>query len=112
MAKVKSSNTSGSSRRVRPAIGPEARENQLIARAYDLAEQRLIDGTATSQEVTHFLKLGARKARLELEILEEQKKLITAKTEALKSQKEVEKLYAEALKAMRNYNGQGEPDEY
>lgn len=112
MAKVKATNTSNSSKKIRPALNPEARENQLISLAVDLVEQRLIDGTASSQETTHFLKLGARKARLELEILEEQKKLITAKTEALKSQKRVEELYTEAMKAMRNYNGQGDPDEY
>lgn len=112
MAKVKATNTSNSSKKIRPAVNPEARENQLISLTFDLVEQRLIDGTASSQETTHFLKLAARKARLELEILEGQKKLITAKTEALKSQKRVEELYAEALKAMRNYNGQGDPDEY
>ena len=57
--------TSGTTRKSRPALTPEARENQLIAKAYDLVEQRLDDGTATSQETTHFLKLGSAKAKLE-----------------------------------------------
>ena len=109
MAKVKSSSPPS---RSRPAITPEARENQMISLAVDLAEQQLRDGTASSQVITHFLKLATAKERLEREILEKQKDLVTAKTEALQSQKRVEALYSEALKAMRNYNGQGEPDEY
>lgn len=99
--------------RNRPARTPEARENRLISLAYDLVEQRLIDGTATSQETTHFLKLGSTKERIEREILERQKDLITAKTEALKSQKRVEELYADAIAAFRSYSGhpEGEDDE-
>jgi hypothetical protein len=112
MAKVKSPSSSVSKTKVRPALTPEARENQMISLAMDLVEQRLLDGTASSQETTHFLKLANTKARLELEILERQKDLITAKTESLKSQKRSEELMQEALKAFRNYSGQGEPDEY
>lgn len=97
---------------MRPALTPEARENQLISLAVDLVEKRLREGTASSQETTHFLKLATTKARLEKEILERQKDLITAKTENLKSQKRSEELMQEALKAFRSYNGQGEPDEY
>ena len=89
----------------RPAISPEARENQLIAMAYDLAEQHLRDGTATSQEITHFLRLGSTKERIEKEILEKQKDLITAKTENLQSQARIEELYTNALQAMRDYSG-------
>lgn len=84
----------------------------MISLAIDLVEQRLIDGTASSQETTHFLKLASTKARLEREILERQKELITAKTEALQSQKRSEELYAEAIKAMRIYSGNGDPDDY
>ena len=91
---------------------PEARENQLISLAVDLVEQRLIDGTASSQETTHFLKLGSMKNRLEMEKLEEENKLLKAKTESIQSQKRVEELYLEALNAMRNYAGQGNADEY
>jgi hypothetical protein len=94
--------------RNRPARTPEARENRLIALAYDLVEQRLIEGTATSQETTHFLRLGSQKERIEREILEKQKELITAKTEALKSAKRVEELYSDAIAAFRSYSGQPE----
>lgn len=112
MAKVKSVGSSNSSRKIRPALTPEARENQLISLAYDLVEQRMLDGTASSQETTHFLKMGTAKAKLEREILEKQKELITAKTESLQSAKRIESLYEEAIKAMREYNGQGDPSDY
>ena len=95
----------------RPALTPEGRENQLIALAVDLAERQLREGTASSQVITHYLKLGSTKERIEKEILEKQKELITAKTEQLKSEKRVEELYGEALQAMRLYSGQ-ENDDY
>ena len=112
MAKVKATSSSSNQSAMRPALTPEARENQLISLATDLGEKRLREGTASSQETTHFLKLASTKARLEKQILEKQAELITAKTETLKSQKKVEELYTEAMKAFRNYSGQGEPDEY
>jgi hypothetical protein len=93
-------------RRRPPAKSPEARENQLIAAAIDLAEQQIREGTATSQVISHFLKLGSTKERLEKEMLEQQVALTRAKTDALKSAKRVEELYGEALNAMRLYSGQ------
>jgi hypothetical protein len=105
MAKVVSSGSSQSPRKIRPALTPEARENQLISLAVDLAEKQLLDGTASSQVITHYLKLGSTKEKIEKEILEKQKELITAKTEALKSAKRVEELYTKAIEAMREYNG-------
>lgn len=95
----------------RPAMTPDARENQLISMAVDLAEKQLEEGTASSQVITHFLKLGSSKERLEREKLEEENKLLRAKTESLQSQKRVEELYAEALAAMRRYNGQGDSND-
>lgn len=89
----------------RPAITPEARENQMVTLAVDLAEKQLRDGTASSQVITHFLKIASSKERLEREILAQQKELIEAKTAALKSQKRVEELYEEAIDAMRRYSG-------
>ena len=112
MAKVKAKDSPSSSRKMRPALTPEARENQMISLAVDLAEQQLRDGTASSQVITHYLKLGSTKERIEKEILEKQKELISAKTENLQSAKRIEELYINALNAMRNYSGQGEPDEY
>lgn len=92
---------------IRPALTPEARENQLIFLATELAEQQLRDGTASSQVITHYLKLGSSKEKIEKEILERQKELITAKTEALQSAKHVEELYANAIEAMKSYSGHG-----
>lgn len=112
MAKAKATSSPNASRKMRPALTPESRENQLISLAVDLVEQRLIDGTASAQEVTHFLKLGTAKERLEREKLEEENKLLRAKTENLQSQKKMEEMYEQALNAMRDYSGQGDPDEY
>jgi hypothetical protein len=86
---------------------PEGREQQLISLAVDLVEKRLKEGTASSQETTHFLKLATTKARLEKEILEKQKELIVAKTENLHSQQRSEEMFAAAMKAFRGYSGQG-----
>ena len=100
------------SKPMRPALTPEARENQLISLAVDLAEKQLQEGTASSQVITHYLKLGTTKERIEREILEKQKDLLEAKAESIKSAKRVEELYTNALNAMRNYSGQGDPDDY
>lgn len=98
-------------RKIRPALSPEARENQLVALAVDLAEKQLLEGTASSQVITHYLKLGSTKEKIEKEILEKQKELIEAKTKAYQSADEIKELYANALAAMRNYSGQGELDD-
>lgn len=111
MTKVKSSTQKDTVRKIRPALTPEARENQLIALATDLVEKRLLDGSASSQETTHFLKLGSTKNRLELEKLQEENKLLRAKTESIQSQKNIEELYTQAINAMRNYAGFGGQDE-
>lgn len=105
MGRAKTTGSAEPKKRHRPARTPEARENQMIALAIDLAEQQLMDGTASSQVITHYLKLGSTKERIEKEILEKQKELIVAKTESLQSQKKVEELYANALSAMRSYQG-------
>lgn len=95
----------------RPATTPEARENQLISLAVDLAEKQLVEGTASSQVITHYLKLGSTKEKIEKEILQEQKTLIKAKTENLQSAKRIEELYTKAIDAMKNYSGQTNKDE-
>lgn len=112
MARGKVVNPQGTRRSIRPALNPDARENQMIALAMDLAEQRLLDGTASSQEVTHFLKLGSSKAVLERDRLREENKLLRAKTEEIEARKETKAFYEEVVKAIRNYSGQGDPDEY
>lgn len=88
-----------------PVFTTEARENQIISLAYDLVEQRIRNGTATSQETCYFLRLGSTKEREERRMMEEKIKLLTAKTEALQSTKRIEELYGEAINAMRVYSG-------
>ena len=97
-----------SSKRLRPALTPEAREQQLISLAVDLAEQQLLDGTASSQVLTHYLKLGSLREKLERERLEEENKLLRAKVDAIKSAEKQEELYAQALRAMSRYSGKGD----
>ena len=97
-------------RRRAPATTIEARENQLISLAVDLAERQLAEGTASSQVITHYLKLGTTKERLEKEKLEKENELLKAKTEAIQSAKRVEELYRDALNAMKSYSGQGGRD--
>lgn len=109
MSKVKGS--SGESKPMRPALTPEARENQLISLAVDLAEKQLQEGTASSQVITHYLKLGSTKERLEKEKLAEENKLLRARTEALQSAKKQEELFEQAIKAMRRYSGNGDDDD-
>ena len=111
----KQSKTTGNEkevRRMRPALSPEARENQLISLAVDLAERQLMEGTASSQVITHYLKMGSTKERLEKEKLMEENKLLRAKTENLQSMKHIEELYQEAINAMRDYAGYGDQDDY
>lgn len=98
-------------KRRRPAITPEARENQMVSLAVDLAEKQLMEGTASSQVITHYLKLGSTKERIEKEILENKKELIKAQTESMQSAKKVEELYENALNAMRAYSGRDEEDD-
>lgn len=95
-------------KRRRPATTPEARENQLVSIAVDLAEKQLRNGTASSQVLTHFLKLASSREKLEQERLRHENEMLQAKTEMLKSAKRVEELYGRALEAMRSYSGQPE----
>jgi hypothetical protein len=88
-----------------PAVTEESRENQLVSLAIDLAEKQLAAGTASSQVITHYLKLGSTRERLEQERLHRENKLLDSKVEMMESAKRVEELYGEALNAMRMYAG-------
>lgn len=98
--------------RQRPGRTPEARENQMIGYAVDLAETQLREGTASSAVIVHYLKLGTVKEQLELEKLKHENELLKAKTEALQSAKNVEELYSQAIKAMQVYSGNGSEEDY
>lgn len=94
----------------RPATTPEARENQLISLAVDLTEKQLREGTASSQVISHYLKLGSSREKLEQERLKKENHLLQVKAEAMESAKRVEELYGKALNAMRAYAGQDPMD--
>ena len=94
------------SKKRRPATTPEGRQNQLISLAIDLAEEKLRDGTASSQVIVHFLNLATQQAKLETEKLALENKLVKAKTEALESEKDKVELYEQAIRAMKMYNGE------
>lgn len=98
-----------------PATTPESRENQMISHAVDLAEKQLMDGTASAQVISHFLKLGSSRENLEQERLRRENEFLRVKAEAVSSAKRVEELYTTALNAMRSYAGQETleiPDDY
>lgn len=97
-------------RKSAPARTPEARENQMIALAVDLAEKQMREGKASSQVITHYLKLGSPTERLKKDILENERELLAAKTEAIRSQKKSEELYSKALAAMKSYSGNDRHD--
>jgi hypothetical protein len=92
----------------RPALTPEGRESQLIAQAISLAERQLQEGTASAQVISHYLKLGSSRERLEQERLSRENELLRVKAEAMESAKEIQALYQQALAAMRTYAGQEE----
>lgn len=111
MAKRKATESADIPKSLPPVLTVEGRENQLIAAAYDLAEKRILEGTASSQELTYFLKMGSSRTALENDKLREENKLLKAKTEALQAQISNEALLDKALRAFRSYRGEDEDDE-
>lgn len=112
MARVRSNSSTAPAKMERAGITPEARESQLITYAINLAEKQLKEGTASSQVITHFLKLGTTKAELEREKLKNENLLLEAKADSIRSDKESRVAYEEVLKAMKTYGGYGEPEDY
>lgn len=112
MAKAKVVSSSGTGRKTRPAISIEAREQQMISYAIDLAEKQLIEGTASSQVITHYLKLGSSRERLEREMMEKQAELLEAKKQNLHTMESQNELLEKAMRAFTSYQGRGDPDEY
>jgi hypothetical protein len=81
----------------------------MIELADQLAEKQLREGTASAQVITHYLKLGSSRERLEQEKLSLETKLVEAKTKQISDQHRQEELFTEAIRAMRAYQG-GVPD--
>lgn len=95
----------------RPATTPEALENELISDAMTLAQRQINDGTASSQVITHFLKLGSSREKLEQQRLEHENELLQVKKDAIEAQQRIEELYVDAIKAMRSYAGDTPEDD-
>lgn len=112
MPKKKPAESSDLIKPVRPPVSLEAQENLMISLAVQCAEKQLRDGTASSQVITHYLKLGSTRERIEKEILEKQKELIDAKTKNINSNSEAKELYANALAAFRRYSGASDEEDY
>ncbi len=116
MAKANKEDETKPKRRLRPTLSPEAQENRLISLSMDAAESQLLDGTASSQIIVHFLKLGTVKAELECEKLRKENALLEAKKSHIESMERSEELFKKALTAFSKYQGRSdgseEPDEY
>lgn len=94
----------------RIAVSQEDREAYIINEAYDLAERQIREGTASSQTINHFLRMGSQRERAEMEMLRNKVTLLQEQTEALKAQKRTEEMYVKAINAMRRYSGAGGED--
>lgn len=112
MPRRKASETGSLSFDPMPASTAEAQENELVALAYRLAEKRLREGTATSQEIVHFLKMGSIRQQTELEKLKKENELLVAKTQAIRDSSDNGELYKEAIAAMKSYQPTADEDEY
>lgn len=112
MAKRKADNSSiGEKRKMKPALTPEAREQQLIYLAMEAAEKQLRDGTASSQVITHFLKLATEKEQLEREKLQRENNVLEKKAKAYENAENIQALYEDAINAMKGYAGLGGSDD-
>lgn len=111
MSEMGARRRSVSERSQAPGSTLEARENQLILLATNLAEKQLREGSASSQVITHYLKLGTTRERLEQERLKQENELAKAKTEKYHSDSHADELYQEALNAFRSYTGSASNDD-
>lgn len=96
----------------RPSLNPEIRQSQVVGAAINLAEEQIFNKTASSQVLTHFLKIGSIQAEYELEKLKNENELLKAKAEAIKAQKDSDDVYQKVLDAMRTYSGNGNDEDY
>ena len=108
---AKTTNNVRTTTKRRAAMSPEARENQMISLAVDVAEQQMLKGTASSQVITHFLKLGSRKEQLEREKLENENELLRTRIKALESSEKSEEMYSKVLRAIKEYSGREDIDD-
>lgn len=98
--------------RTTKGLSAQSRERQMISLAEKLARRQLEEGTASAQVITHYLKLGSQREKLEISRLKEENKLLRAKTNKVESEKNAGIMYEKAIKAMRSYAGLRDDDEY
>ena len=110
LAARKSAKTQDGIQQSAPALSPEEWENRLIAKSFQLAEERIDNGTATAAEIVHFLKAGSVKQREEMEKLREENALLRAKTSAIESEKDRAILYRDVILALGNYRTESTDD--
>ena len=110
MPRVKDSADEPEPIRRRRGSTPEARENQLVNLAVDLAERQLADGTASAQVITHYLKAGSTREFLERRKMELDMELIQAKRDLMQSNARMEDMLNEAFEAMKRYKGGGDDE--
>jgi hypothetical protein len=112
MGNAKRVGDSGPTKKIRPALTPESEETQMIALALNLAKEQILNGTASSQVITHFLKLGTERARLEKEKLIKENKLLEVKASDIENRARSDELFEQAIEAMKRYSGNGDSDDY
>lgn len=105
MASRRTSESEEPASRRRPATTPEGRENQMIALAVNLAEKQMLEGTASAQVISHYLKLGSSREQLEKERIQHENELMAVKKDAIANAQNMESLFSEAISAMRSYQG-------
>ena len=104
-------NLDKSNKKLAPALTDDAEEKQIISLARQRSLERLQNGTASAQEIVYWLKVGSSEKRTELEIMEQQKKLLIAKTKAISDAEQMTKAYTEAIAAMKSYSGSEEVED-
>lgn len=112
MARGRKIKSSDADRNPPPGVSLEARENELIVLATNLAEKQLRDGSASSQIIAHYLRLGTTRERLEQERLRSENELARAKRDKIQSDQRSEELFQEAIAAFKTYSGQDGEDDY
>lgn len=106
----KSKSTSKVRKKTAPPMTAEGREQELINLSMINAEKQLREGTASSQIIVHFLKLGASKTELENEKLRQEIEFLKTKKESIESEQRSEERYQEAIDAFRRYSGYNDSD--
>lgn len=108
----KDDNVGKNTKKILPARTMVGRENQLINLAVNLAEEKLKNGTASSQIITTLLQLATTKYQLENEKLRSELRVAEAKIKSLEAQETSKDLYAEAIMAFKQYSGLEDDEEF